>query len=72
MSRSDDYITVAGLLLELREKSVRLDSEFLGVPVWLPLWSVDSSDARALAKVAIGDKVSIRVLGDMAEAKGLV
>lgn len=70
--REEDYVTVTAQLLEVREKSLRIDNDSLRAPVWLPRASLEFVCDRLLPRQQLNAPAALRIKGDMAREKGLV
>lgn len=72
MARGEDYVTVTGLLLERRKKSLRVQFANMEAWLWIPRGWLEFHDDISINAADIPSDVSIRVLGNRAVEKGLI
>jgi hypothetical protein len=72
MGAADSYVSVTGMLLERRKKSLRAQFPTLQAWIWLPRGWLDQASNFLLDKAEIPSSITIRVLGDKAVDKGLI
>lgn len=70
--RQIEYVTLQLTFLVKTDQAVKVDTDELDVPVWIPMTALHFSAHKAIESANHGDEIELRMAEDTARRKGLL